>query len=239
MELVDSHSHVFSIKNYQPPNDITPVVVGYSHGSNKKAVEYAKNKYPLVLGIAPQTAIKEDLKDLDMWIDFIRSNNPNAIGEIGLDYKWPETIKDIEKEEIVFQKMIALADEMKKPVVIHSRDNPNDNNLPKKAIDDILEKLGKRKFMMHFFSGTSKQAQKAIDNGGYISIIHLHSKERKKVINSVDIDRMVIESDCPYVGKTPESIKEAIKYISEIKDIDEEIVAKKTTLNAKNFFGFV
>ncbi len=238
MELVDAHAHVFSIKNYEIPTDITPVVVGYSHGSNRKAVEFARGRYPFVLGIAPQTAIKEDIRNIDEWVDFIRKSRPNAIGEVGLDYKWPESREDIHKEQVVFERMIALADEMELPIVIHSRDNPNENGLPKNAIDDIIEALGMRRYMMHFFSGTAEQALRAVGNGAFISIIHLHSKQRKKVINAVDIDRMVVESDCPYVGRTPESVREAVQYISEIKGIDEEEVARITTKNAKEFFGF-
>ncbi|MBN1169465.1 TatD family hydrolase [Candidatus Micrarchaeota archaeon] len=238
MELVDSHCHLFSVKNYQLPPDIIPVVVGYSHGSNKKAVEIARGKYPYVLGIAPQTALKEGTKNLTEWMDFIRESRPNAIGEIGLDYKWATTGADVHMEEKVFSAMLELADDMKLPVVIHSRDNPLDNEVPKNAIDDILERVSGRKYMMHFFSGDEKQAERVVEDGGIISVIHLHSKTRRKVINNVDLDKMVVESDCPYVGRTPDSIRQAIDYIAEVKGLSKETVTEKTTRNAKSFFGF-
>src|SRR4030042_6111173 len=140
MTLVDSHCHLFDMKkDYALPDDIFPVVVGFSHSSNMKAAGLAKAKgYPFVLGIAPQTAIKSDLSKLGEGVDFIRKSGPNAIGEVGLDYKWAPTREHLEAERKVFSRMIGLADEMALPLVIHSRNNPNDNELPKDAGEDIL-----------------------------------------------------------------------------------------------------
>ncbi len=236
--LVDSHCHLFDLKKYELPEDILPVVVGYSHGSNKKAVECAKGKYPLVLGIAPQTAIKHGTEHLDEWMDFIRQNKPNAIGEIGLDYKWATTPKDVDNEKAVFRAMIGLADELGLPLVIHSRNNPKEDDVPKDAVADILEMVQGKRVLMHFYSGSVEYAERIVAEGGYISIVHLHSKERRKVINTVPLDRLLVESDSPYVGRTPDVVREAVQYISEIKGIPADEVAAKTTENAMRFFGF-
>jgi len=236
--LVDCHSHLYDVKNYEVPDDILPVVVGYSYSSNRKAVEIARGRYPYVLGIAPQTAIKRGTEGLDEAIAFIRENRPVAIGEVGLDYKWAQTKEDVEKQKAVFQAMIDLADEMKLPLVIHSRNNPNENEVPKNAIEDIIGMIKGRKVLMHFYSGNAEQAGRIVAEGGYISIVHFRSKERRKVINTVTIDRLVVESDCPYVGRTPETIREAIDYIAEVKGMDRGEVASKTTENAMDFFGF-
>jgi len=244
MVLVDAHCHLFDIKRYDIPKDIIPVVVGYSDSSNKKAFALAKTKnYPFVLGIAPQTAIKEGLDKLESWVSFIRESKPNAIGEIGLDYKWARNKEDVEKERALFRKMIALADEMRLPMVIHSRDKPNDiirkdDGVPIAAVDECIKMMEGKRFVMHFFSGTEEQAVRAIELGGYISIIHMRSKERRKVINSVPMDKILIESDAPFVGRTPESIREAVDYIAEVKDMEPEIVAKMSADNAMRFFGF-
>ncbi|MBU0532073.1 TatD family hydrolase [Candidatus Micrarchaeota archaeon] len=230
---------MFEIKKYEISSDITPVVAGYSPSSNKKAVELARSKgYPFTLGIAPQTAIKDDISKLDDWTKFIENNEPNAIGEVGLDYKWAQTMEDVEKQRKVFKRMIELSDKMKLPLVIHSRNNPVENKVPKNAIDEIIQTLKGKKILMHFFSGTEEQAVEIVKNGGYISVTHLHSKERRKVINNIRLDRLVLESDSPYVGKTPETIRDAVTYIAEIKGIDAEEVAAKTTENAKRFFRF-
>lgn len=238
MTIIDSHTHLFEMKNYQLPTDIYPVVCGYSHGSNKKTVELAKAKnYPFALGIAPQTTIKEGIAKLDEWVEFIRQNPPNAIGEIGLDYKWAKTKADVEKQNIVLDRMIALAKEMNLPVVIHSRNNPDENEVPQNAVEDIIKKA-KGTILMHFYSGSEENAKEIVENGGYISIMHLRSKERRKVINSIQLNRLLVESDSPYVGRTPESIREAIAYIAEVKEISVEKVAEATAENAMKFFNF-
>jgi TatD DNase family protein len=238
MLLVDSHCHIFDIKGYELPADIVPVVVGYSPGSNLKAAGWGRKGYPTALGIAPQTAIRRDAAGLGEWMDFIRQNRPNAIGEVGLDYKWATTRADVGKEMWVFEAMLSLSREMKLPLVIHSRNNPNDNDLPKNAVDDILGMVEGTKFLMHFFSGNEKQAERIIGAGGYVSVTHMRSKERREVINTVPLDRLMVESDAPYVGKTPDSVREAVAYVAEVKGIGADEAGTKTAGNAMRFFGF-
>ncbi len=244
MTLVDSHTHLYDMKKgYELPPDIFPVVAGYSHSSNRKAVELREQKgYPIILGIAPQTAIKKDIERLDEWVDFIRDNKPNGIGEVGLDYKWAQTKEDVEHERAVFTRMVSLAREMNLPIVIHSRNNPNandsDNEVPKDAVDDILPMVKGMRVLMHFYSGSEEQAGRIVSEGGYISMTHMRSKERRKVINIVPLDRLLVESDCPYVGKSPESIREAVAYIAEVKGLDAEEVGRATAANAARFFNF-
>ncbi len=256
--LVDSHAHTFDLKKgYVVPPDIIPVVVGYSHGSNQKAAKEAKaHGWPLVLGIAPQTAIREDISKLDEWVSFIRESKPNAIGEIGLDYKWAKDAADIEKERKVFARMLSLANEMKLPIVIHSRNRPapdaketggNEGNaeqgVPENAVDDILEMLapgGKAlaPFVMHFYSGNEKQAERIVSLGGYISVTLMRSKEKRKVINIVPLERILVETDSPFVGRTPEAARDAAAYVAEVKGLEVSEVEKATAENAKKFFGF-
>lgn len=238
MKLIDAHCHLFDLKGYELPEDILPVVIGYSHRSNQKAVQIAKGKYPYVLGIAPQTVVKQGVEKLDEWIDFISENKPNAIGEVGLDYKWARNLMDVTNQKIVFEKMMELADKLDVPIVIHSRNNPENNEVPKNAIDEIIEMIDGRKALMHFFSGTKEQAERIVANGGYISIVHLHSKERRRIINNIALDRLLVESDSPFIGRTPDSIREAVSYIAEIKGITNEEVAEATAKNAMEFFGF-
>ena len=238
-QFVDTHAHIFDLKNYEMPSDIHPVVIGYSHSSNKKAAEVAEaRKYPFALGIAPQTTVKEGIGKLEEWVSFIKSKKPNAIGEVGLDYKWAETKKHVDEQKIAFRKMIEIADELELPLVIHSRNNPNDNDVPKNAIDDIIEMTTGMRVLMHFYSGDEEQAMKIVERGGYISIMHLRSKDRRKVINSVPLDRLLIESDSPYVGRTPETVREAAGYIAEVKGLTIAEVATATTQNAMKFFNF-
>lgn len=240
--LVDAHCHIFDMKGYSLPPDILPVVVGYSHSSNKKAAGTAKKQgHPFVLGIAPQTAIREDLAGLDGWVKFIKEQKPNAIGEVGLDYKWAQGKADVDKEKTVFARMMALAREMNLPLVIHSRNNPEPGNkegVPENAIEDILPSLAGMRFVMHFYSGDAEQARRIVGMGGYISVTHLRSKEKREIINNVPLDRLLVESDAPFIGRTPESIRDAVAYIAEVKGLETESVGKRTAQNAAGFFGF-
>ena len=247
MMLVDSHCHLHEVASWKcrghmqkhaeesPAHEgqwnVLPVSVGYSQGSNKKCAELAKRlEIPFVLGIAPQTAIKEDISKLDEWISFIRENSPNAIGEIGLDYHWAENELHVRREEAVFTRMLDLAQEMRLPIVVHSRE----------ASHDVLDMLELRRFdlplMMHFFSGSVSEAKRAIDMGGLISITPLHSKSRRQVIKEVELDYLLVETDAPYVVRTPEEVIKSVEYICEAKELGVEEVAEATASNAKRFF---
>jgi TatD DNase family protein len=232
MLLVDSHCHLDRIPGYTKPENLIPITVGYSHATNVKAVEIGKKLgIPYVLGIAPQTAINADLSKLDEWMDFIRENPPNAIGEVGLDYHWAKDEHDIEKEKIVFRRMLDLSQEMDLPLVIHARNATHD------VLDFLQLRNLKTPFMMHFFSGTLSEAKRAIELGGLISITPLHSKGRRQVIAEIGLENLLIETDAPYVVRTPEEVIKAAEYISEIKGVGLKDVASATAENAIHFFN--
>jgi len=232
MLLVDSHCHLDRIPGYEKAENLIPVTVGYSHSTNRKAAQIGKRlNIPYVLGIAPQTAIKEDLSKLDEWVDFIRKQSPSAIGEVGLDYHWAKDEHDIEKEKAVLRRMLDLSEEMDLPLVIHARDATHD------VLDFLQLKNLKNPFMMHFFSGSVSEAKRAIGLGGLISVTPLHSKGRRQVIGDVSMEHLLIETDAPYVVRRPEDVIKAAQYISEIKGADLEEVANATSENAIRFFG--
>jgi TatD DNase family protein len=232
MTLVDAHCHLDHLPKYKIHPGLLPVTVGYSHSSNQKAVVIAKEHgIPFVLGIAPQTAIKADLSMLDGWVAFIRESRPNAIGEIGLDYHWAKSEQDVEKEKIVFERMLELAEEMRLPVVIHARQATHD------TLDFLQLRNFNHGFMLHFFSGTLTDAKRAADMGGFVSIPPLHSKERRMAIEAVDLGQLLVETDAPYVSKTPDDVSKAVEYIAEVKGLSTETVEKRTAANAKRFFG--
>lgn len=235
--LIDSHCHLESIKNYKLSEHVLPVTVGYSNSSNLKNIEIAKKlNIPFVLGIAPQTAQKEGVSKLSEWVEIIKNANPkpNAIGEIGLDNHWAKTSEDKEKQRIVFNSMLMLAGRMNLPIVIHARDSVNE---VLKIIKNFKEHDFTGKIMMHFFSGNDKEALEAVDIGAYISIPPLHSKERRKVINSITLDSMLVETDAPAVVRLPEDVEKSVSYISEVKNLDFNTVSEQTAKNAIKFFN--
>ncbi len=231
MTLIDAHCHLDRLPKYVIPPGLLPITVGYSHSSNQKAVEAAKkHNIPFVLGIAPQTAIKEDLSKLGEWIDFIKKSAPSAIGEVGLDYHWAENEQDTQKEQVVFQRMIELAEEMGLPLVIHAREATQD------VLDSIQLRNFRNGFMLHFFSGTLHDAKRAVEMGGYVSIPPVRSKDRTAAIGALGLEHLLVETDAPYVGRTPDAVMDSVAYIAEIKKVDKETVIERTSQNARAFF---
>ncbi|MEW6528520.1 MAG: TatD family hydrolase [Candidatus Micrarchaeota archaeon] len=229
--IVDAHCHLDSYKTIKMQNGLLPITTGYSHSSNIANVAIAK-KYnlPYVLGVAPQTAVKEGISNLELWIAEIKKHSPVAIGEIGLDFHWAKSKDEIKREKILFERMLSLVEEIKLPMVIHSREAETE------VINILRERKLKSGIMMHFFSGTLKEAEKAIDLGALISIPPVYSKERKKIINNVALENILVETDSPYVAKNFYEVKCAIQYIAEIKKLDIDIIAEHTAKNAIRLF---
>ena len=86
--------------------------------------------------------------------------------------------------------------------------------------------------------GNAEQAERIVALGGYISVTLMRSKERRKVINTVPLDRLLVETDSPFIGRNPEAVRDAVAYIAEVKGLRVEEVAETTSANAKRFFGF-
>ena len=148
-----------------------------------------------------------------------------AIGEIGLDYYWEENPpKDIQKE--VFRKQMKLAKELNLPVVIHDRDAHQDTL-------EIIKEFPEVTGVVHCFSGSVEFAKQCIALGYYIGFTGVVTfKNAKKVVNvakEIPLDRMLVETDCPYMAPEPnrgkrnksDYIKYIIKKIAEIKEIDQ------------------
>ncbi|MHA1974727.1 MAG: TatD family hydrolase [Candidatus Hodarchaeales archaeon] len=186
-------------------------------------------------GFAPQ---KVKSIDFQKTYNLIRSHNEiKAIGEIGLDYHWIHDSKWQMKQKEIFQKFIVLAEEMKKPVVIHSR----------KAEDDcisILEQIVETPVLMHCFTGNVEQTKRVLKNNWMISIptAVVNRKKHRKIARITPIENIMVETDTPFLspikGKQnePSNVVYAIKEIAKLKNLSFEEVDQITTLNAKHFY---
>ncbi len=232
MVIFDTHCHLDKFKKIEFINGQFAITCGYTHEANQKAIEIAKkykNVYP-ALGIAPHIVLDlEDLTIVDTWIEFIKKQKPIAIGEIGLDYHWGKTSKQIENEKIVFEKMLGIAEDFKLPVLIHSR----------KAEEDIINRLIEFNLpvLLHCYSGNRELAKKAIKHNMLISIPPIKSNLKKKVIKDVGLNNLVVETDSPYLGKNLYDIYKSISIISDALGVSVEKVEEKTCENAKAFFN--
>lgn len=232
MVIFDTHCHLDKFNKIELIKNQIAITCGYTHEANIKAVKISKtykNVY-CALGIAPHTVLDiEDLSSIDEWIKYIKNQNTIAIGEIGLDYHWGKTEKQIKNEKIVFEKMLVLAEKMKLPILIHSRDAEED------VINRLIEFNGKA--LLHCFSGNRELAKKAVKQDMLISVPPIKSSLKKKVIKDVGLHNLVIETDAPYLGKDLYDIYKSISIISDALGVSEEKVEEETYENAKKFFN--
>lgn len=202
-----------------------------------KFVEKYKNLYACI-GYHPEVSNKIVEKDYETLEEMVK-NNPKivAIGEIGLDYYWNKDNKDKQRE--VFCKQLEIAEKLKLPVVIHSRDSINETY-------EILKKY-KVSGVIHCFSGSLEMAKKFISLGfllGIGGVVTFKNSKLFEVIEKLELTNIVLETDSSYLtpepnrGKTNESsnIFYIAQKIAEIKNISLENVAKITTENAIRTF---
>ena len=202
-----------------------------------KFVEKYKNLYACI-GYHPEVSNKIVEKDYKILEEMVK-NNPKivAIGEIGLDYYWNKDNKDKQRE--VFCRQLEIAEKLKVPVVIHSRDSINETY-------EILKKY-KVSGVIHCFSGSVEMAKKFISIGfllGIGGVVTFKNSKLFEVIEKLELTNIVLETDSPYLtpepnrGKTNESsnIPYIAQKIAEVKHIPLEDVAKITTENAIRTF---
>jgi len=232
-QFADAHCHMDCCPGGALP-EILHITSGYSADSNRKNARVASendNVY-LCAGIAPQEAMKHP--DIKIYLvewenEIVRFPKLVAIGEIGLDYHWAKTQEERFFQHECFISQLSLAERMNLPVVIHSRD----------AESECLEILSNfnLNFMLHCYSGPAELAAQAVATGkGIVSIPPISGKERKKSIRDLPLEKLVAESDAPYIGKSPSDTIQAIKMIAEIKGIDEDAVRAQTLMNTAEFF---
>lgn len=222
----------------------TMVVVGFDRPTIEKAINLSE-KYDCIyaaIGWHPVDAV--DMTEADLkWIKELSSHEKVvALGEMGLDYYWDKSPKDIQQE--VFRKQIALAKEVKLPIVIHNRDATAD--VVKILKEEGAEEVGG---IMHCYSGSVEVAKECLDMNFYISlggpVTFKNAKKPKEVAEEIPLNRLLIETDAPYLaphpyrGKRnePSYVPLVAKEIAEIKNLSIEEVAEQTTRNAKILFG--
>ncbi len=252
MKLIDTHAHLnFEVFN----NDYVQVIddafnsnisgiinVGSNLGTSQKAIEiadkYSKGIYAAI-GLHPIHVGDEDF-DEAVFLKLAKNKKAGAIGETGLDYYHNSDSKEAQKE--LFRKHLNIAQKISKPLILHSRDAGED------VLAVLMESRQDILGVMHCYQEDWNFAKVILDMGLYISFTGLitftKNYETFEVIKNVPLDRLLIETDCPYMspdpyrGKRnePKYVIEVAKKIAEIKKISLEEVAVQTTQNAKELF---
>ncbi|GLO64261.1 MULTISPECIES: TatD family hydrolase [Oceanobacillus] len=252
--LFDTHVHL-NAKQFEDDREKTiqraydagvknMVVVGFDRETIPLAIEIAES-YPAIyaaVGWHPVDAIdmtEEDLK----WIEQL-SFHPKvvAIGEMGLDYHWDKSPRDIQKE--VFRKQIALAKKVNMPIIIHNREATED-------IIKILQEENAKEIggIMHCYNDSVKYVQDCLDMNFYISlggpVTFKNAPLPKEVAKEVPLDRLLIETDAPFLAPHPNRgkrnepayVRLVAEQIASLRDMSVEEIGEITTRNARQFFN--
>ena len=168
-------------------------------------------------------------------MEFIKKNKNNivAISEVGLDFVNGEDKEQIED----FQKMIQLAEELKKPIVVHSR------KAELKCIE-TLESSKNKKIIMHCFSGKKSLVKRIADNGWFLTAptIVVRSQQFQDIVKNVPISQLFCETDSPYLSpyknqwNEPAFVIESYNKIAEIKGMDINEVVNNIYMNWQKVF---
>lgn len=248
--LIDTHAHL-DMDNYK---DIDSVITQMKEAGVEKAIipgvkpstfERIINlveKHPELyacIGMHPSETENFSNEDYKKVYEYAQHDKVVAIGEIGLDYYWDKTF--IEKQKEAFRAQIEIAKILKLPVVVHDREAHQDTF-------DILIENKPIDIVMHCFSGSADFAKMCVKEGFYIAlggvVTFKNAKKMKDVAQIVPIEKLLLETDSPYLTphpfrgeeNHPKYIKLIASQIAQIRDITYNEVAKATTKNAQKVF---
>ena len=249
--IFDSHSHYTdssfdedrdTLLKSMPQKGVSGiVVVASSLDDSKKCIEIAEGyDYTYAAcGVHPECEAKTPDGFVAELETLLRSSDKvRALGEIGLDYHYDDYNR--ERQIKLFTQQLELAKDMNLPVIIHSR-NANDDTM------EILRKY-KPNGVLHCFSGSAETAKEVISLGMYISFTGVltfkNAKKALKALGEVPLDRLMLETDCPYMAPEPyrgqrcdsSMIAKIAEKAAEIKGVSPQEILDVTAENAKRFF---
>lgn len=216
--------------------------IGCDEASSKMSVDLAE-KYPFVyaaVGQWPGNTGNMTEETIEFYRELSRHPKVVAIGEIGLDYYYDDVPHEVQQHW--FRRQLELAAEVGKPVIIHERDAHQD------GLTIVKEWADQVQGVFHCFSGSAEMAKEIVKLGWYVSftgvVTFKNARRALEAVEAVPLDRIMIETDCPYMAPTPYRGKrnhsgyvgKVAEKIAEIKGLTVEEVASATMENGKRFF---
>lgn len=252
-KLIDTHTHLY-FDQYESDLDavigrahgadiIAMLIVGIDYETSLQAVRTAEhyNSIYAAVGIHPHDAKKMTDEQFEQCRELLQHPKVVAIGEVGLDYHYDYSPRDVQRR--VFRRFLDLSLETEKPLIIHTRE----------ADEDILSLIRSRSKhnwngVFHCFSGDIEMGETVIDMGFHISFtgnITFKRSRSVEVARALPINRLMIETDCPFMAPVPKRGKRNepafVQYIAaklaETKEISINEVASVTTKNAISLFN--
>lgn len=251
--LFDSHAHLddkrFNDDREQVINRATEAgLVGILNAgacmeSSARSIALAR-EHSIVyaaVGIHPHDAKEAKGDDYEQLADWCSIPKVVAIGEIGLDYYYDLSPRDVQQQ--VFMRQIDVARQLKKPIIIHDRD----------AHGDVLAMLKKEAKgmtgVLHCFSGSLEMAKEAIKLGFYISfagpITYAKDGKLKEVAAKIPLERLLVETDCPYLTpqpyrgrrNEPAHVRFTAEEVARVRGMELAALAEAATANTRRLFG--
>lgn len=248
--LIDTHTHIDleqfkdrfdEVLENAKQNGVEKVVIPGVEPSGFERILSLCEKYENVygaVGVHPEDVNSYNEHTQELMKEYLKHPKIIAVGEIGLDYYWDKSQIDRQKE--IFEKQILIAKEALKPVLVHDREAHLDSF-------EILKKTNAKEVgvVMHCFSGSPEFAAECVKEGFYIALggvtTFKNAKKAKEVAKAVPLDRLLLETDAPYMtpvpfrGKEnqPAYVKFVAQEIAQLRGISFDEVAAATTQNAQ------
>jgi TatD DNase family protein len=254
MTMIDTHSHVYLMEfeadremmkeralNIGIAKILMPAIDSSTHDEMLELEKKDPSFYISMMGVHPCSIKAEYADELKIARDHFEKRKFIAVGEIGLDFYWDKTFT--QQQYDAFHQQIEWALHFDVPIVIHSRESTDE------CIAVVKEhQNGKLKGVFHCFSGNAVQAAQVIDLGFYLGIggvVTFKNSGLDKVMETVSLDHVVLETDAPYLAPVPfrgkrnepSYLKYVLDKLSVIKNVDQQKIAEITTLNAQKLFG--
>lgn len=206
------------------------------------ALSKAEPQVYAAVGIHPQEAAGATAEAFDALRHWLQAEpKVKAVGEIGLDYHWPEPSRDV--QQAVFIEQVKLAASLDVPLIIHDREAHGDTL-------DILRRYGQgTRGVFHCYSGSLEMAEQLVKMGYYIgftgSMVFANSRKLKKIVQALPEDRILIETDCPYLTPPPHRgernepayVRYMAEEVARLRQLTPQEAARLTCENGKRLFS--
>ena len=251
LEIFDSHAHYDAdqfnddrdglLSSFENKGICGIINAADSIKSCQESIKLAE-KHPFIwaaVGVHPHNVQKAAKDSINILRGLAQHERVVAIGEIGLDYHYDFSPRDIQKSW--FSEQLALACELDMPVVIHDREAHNDTM-------ELLKKY-KPKGVVHCYSGSLEMAKELVSMGfylGFTGVITFHNAAKLALAAEwIPLDRMLIETDCPYMSPEPYRgrrndstyLTYVVQKIAQIRNKTPEEIAKITAINARTLYN--
>ncbi len=248
--IFDTHSHYddeqfdedrIELLSSMPQKGVTDVVTcGVDIKTSRANMELAESFsfVRFAAGFHPENLEGFSLSDLSEIEKLLAHEKCVAVGEIGLDYHWMSSTKEVQKE--FFREQLLLANRLGMPVIVHDREAHGDTL-------DILKET-QPKGVLHCFSGSVEMAREIIKIGMYIGlngvVTFKNARKSLEVVRDIPLDRLVLETDCPYLAPVPHRgkrndssyIPHIAERIGEVLEMDAQEILDITNKNARRLF---